>query len=92
MINVYIVHNNPDICDEICNSEIKIRCFFTFYDEGSKKDKSKAYKLKEHWAAKKTPFAIVYDGEQVKKVFYSEADNNIIDSLVKYLNSYENKI
>lgn len=46
MLDIYIIHNNPSIKDIISNSEINSDAFYHFLDEGSLKEKSKAYKFK----------------------------------------------
>ena len=86
MIDVYIVHNDPKIKDRIMHAEINSDAFYHFIDEGILKDKNKAYKLKNEWSAKKTPFVAIYEKDKMIKGFYSEADSDVIDSLIKYLN------
>lgn len=44
-----------------------------------------AFRVKRRWAAKKSPFAMIEDGDKLVKIFYSEAIN-VIDELKKYLN------
>lgn len=58
--------------------------FVETYDEGSYKEKKLAYKLKASCGARKTPFAAVFDGDELIKAFYTEADPNIIKSLIEY--------
>jgi hypothetical protein len=59
--------------------------FVETYDEGSYKEKKLAYKLKSSCGARKTPFAAVFDGDELIKAFYTEVDSNIIKSLIEYL-------
>ena len=74
MIDVYIVHNDPKIKDKIMHAEINSDAFYHLIDEG---------KLK---SAKKTSFVAIYEKDKMIKGFYSEADSDVIDSLIKYLN------
>ena len=85
MIDVYIVHNDDNIKKKIGDSNIKGSPFFHFIDDRTRKGKTEAFKLKSHWAAKLTPFAIIMEGDKAVKAFYSEADNDVIYSLIKYL-------
>ena len=85
MIDVYIVHNDDNIKKKIGDSNIKESPFFHFIDDRTRKGKTEAFKLKSHWAAKLTPFVIIMEGDKAVKAFYSEADNDVISSLIKYL-------
>lgn len=60
---------------------------FVFIDERTLKGKKKAWSIKSHWAAKETPFAIIMDGEKAVKVFYSETGEDILESLINFINS-----
>lgn len=86
MLDIYIIHNNPNIKDIICNSEINSDAFYHFLDEGSLKEKSKAYKFKSEWCARQTPFIGIYKDGKMFKGFYSETGEDVIQSLIKYLN------
>jgi hypothetical protein len=58
------------------------------YNESSIKYQKKAFALKGHWAAKKTPFAILCDVEGVPIIgFYSEVDECKVDNILKHLDS-----
>lgn len=58
------------------------------YNESSIKYQKKAFALKGHWAAKKTPFAILCDVEGVPIMgFYSEVDECKVDNILKHLDS-----
>lgn len=59
------------------------------YNESSVKYQKKAFALKGHWAAKKTPFAIMrdYDGIPIKG-FYSEVNECNIDNILNCLDSF----
>ena len=59
------------------------------YNESSVKYQKKAFALKGHWAAKKTPFAIMSDSEGIPiKGFYSEVSECKVDIILKHLDSF----
>lgn len=89
MTDVYIVHNDPLVEKRVIESEYVSTPFIHFIDEGSLKGKKEAFKLKGAWGARLTPFVAVFDGEEIIKAFYSEADNDVIGSLIKYLKENE---
>lgn len=89
MIDVFIVHNDPKIKDLVKDLDIKTEAFYHFLDEGSLKERKKAFRFKEQWAARAVPFIAVYVDDVMTKGFYSEADNNVLNSLKEYLNNYE---
>lgn len=91
MLDVYITYDNEEVVNRIMKSKINKNCFFHFLDEGSYKTKKEAFKLKSHWAARKTPFAAVYDGTTMIRGFYSESDKDVVNSLINYLNGSQNK-
>ena len=86
MIDVFIVYNDPSVEKRIKEANIKSSPFIHFIDEGTLKGKKEAFKLKGAWGARMTPFAAVFKGEEIIKAFYSEADNDVIKSLIDYLN------
>lgn len=58
------------------------------YHEEFKNDKKKAFTLKGSWSSKQTPFLLI-ECEKPIKAFYSEANECIIDNIIKYLSKYE---
>ena len=89
--DVYIVADDEKIRDRI--AKIPIDCpdrpFFHFYDIGSLKDRSAAFKLKGSFGARENPFAVVYDKDKPLKAFYTEA-GDVISDLITYLENHEN--
>lgn len=83
---VVLVYNDPNQLERIKGESFNGSPFFTFIDESSLKSRKKAFKVKNHFAARATPFAAVYDGDKPIKAFYTEADSDIIKSLITYLN------
>lgn len=86
MIDVFIVHNDSSVEERVKEANIKSSPFIHFIDEGTLKGKKEAFKLKGAWGARMTPFVAVFEGEEIVKAFYSEADNDVIKSLIDYLN------
>lgn len=59
------------------------------YNESSIRYQKKAFALKGHWAAKKTPFAIMCDSEGIPiRGFYSEVNECNIDNILNCLDSF----
>ncbi len=82
--DVYIVSDDPDLSNKI-NGSFPGNPFFHFYDIGSMKDRSAAYKLKGQFGERLDPFAVVFSKDKAVKAFYTEADDHVIESLIKYL-------
>lgn len=85
MITVKFVYNNPSDKDRVLDANLQ-DIFLELYDEGSYKEKKQAYKLKASCGARMTPFVAVYEGDELIKAFYTEADDDVLKSLIKYLN------
>ena len=84
--DVYVVYNDEKQIKKVEDSCKKESLTFHFIDSQSLKTKREAWSLKSHWAAKEDPFAIAMDGDKAVKAFYSEAETDVINSLIKYLN------
>ena len=85
--DVFIIYNNEAQIKRVEESCIlKNSPFFTYINESSRKGKKEAYALKSHWGARLTPFAICMDGEKAIKAFYSETGEDIIESLIDFIN------
>lgn len=88
MLDIYIVHDNPNVEDIIWNTPMEVEPFFHLLDTGSKKDKSKAFKLKQEWGARKDPFCLITSDNNPVKAFYTETGEDAISQLIKYLKNY----
>lgn len=86
MIDIFIVYNDSSVERRIKEANINSLPFIHFIDERTLKGKKEAFKLKSFWGAKITPFAIILEDDKAIKAFYSETDNDIIESLIEYLN------
>lgn len=84
-MDVYIVYNNDEVLKKLGDT-LKVSPFFHFVDDRTRKGKKDSWKIKGSFGAKLTPFAVVYEGEKPLKAFYSETGENVIDSLIDYLN------
>lgn len=80
MIQVHIVLDNPSEKDTLAKTPIKDNIYFTFIE-----DIKQARRFKASFAARQSPFAVVYSNDKPIKAFYSEHEN-VIESLIKYLN------
>lgn len=88
--DVYLVYNDTSQINRIGDTyTLKVSPFFTFINETSPKGKKEAFALKGHWGARMTPFAICMDGEKAVKAFYSETGEDVIESLIKFLNEQD---
>ncbi len=83
MTEVFIVYNDDKQIEkvkEIHNESLT----FHFINTNDGKGKKEGLKLKNYWAAKLEPFAIILQNGKPIKAFYSEYEN-IIDKLYNYL-------
>lgn len=89
MIDVYIVHNNPSALKQFWEFAYAIEPFVHTLDIGSKLDRSKAFKLKQEWGARQDPFCLIKKDDKAVKAFYSEAGEDAIVQLIKYLKTWK---
>lgn len=85
MVTVKFVYSNPSDSKRILDANLS-GIFLELFDEGSYKEKKQAYKIKASCRARMTPFVAVYEGDELIKAFYSEADKDVLNSLINYLN------
>jgi hypothetical protein len=85
--DVYIVYNDTSFIKKFGDTSLKVSPFFHFIDETTRQGKKEAFALKGHWGTRMTPFIICFDKETPVKAFYSETGENIIQSLIDYLNA-----
>lgn len=85
--DVYLVYNDDSQLRKIGGTyTLKVSPFFHFIDDRTRQGKKDSWKIKGGFGAKLTPFAVVYDGENPIKAFYSETGEDVIESLINYLN------
>ena len=85
MTDVIIVYSSESQLDRIGDTS-KYTPIFHFVDSLAKKSKKEAWRIKSYYGAKLDPFAVILDNEKPIKAFYTEAED-VIDSLIKYLNN-----
>ncbi len=86
--DVYLVYNDINQIKRLGGTyTLKVSPFFHFIDFNSKEGKKEAWTLMNQYASKKPPFALIMNGEKPIKAFYTEADEDIIESLIKYLSN-----
>lgn len=86
-MDVYVVYNDDAVLTRIGGAyTLKTSPFFHFMDDRTHSGKKDAWKIKGSFGAKLTPFVVVFEGEKPLKAFYSETGEDVIGSLIKYLN------
>lgn len=88
-MEIYVTYNSDNQIEKLKDRESS-SLSFNFINSNSIKGKKKARELKAHWGARLDPFSIIFDGVRPIKAFYSETGEDIIESLIKYIQSYEN--
>ena len=89
MIDIYIVHNNPEIVNDIWEASYPKDPFVHILDIGSLKERSKAFKLKQEWGARKDPFCLIEEDGKAVKAFYSETGDDAIIQLINFMKSWK---
>lgn len=86
--DVYIVYDNDEVLRRVGGTyAIKVSPIFHFIDSRTLNGKKEAFTLKGSWGARMDPFAIAMDGDKAVKAFYSETGEDVIQSLINFLNS-----
>lgn len=84
--DVYIIYNDNNHIKRIGDATTIASPFFHFIDDRTYKGRKDAWKLKGSFGAKLTPFAVAFEGEKPLKAFYSETGEDVIESVIEYLN------
>lgn len=85
--DVYLVYNDDNQIKQIGGAyTLKVSPFFHFIDDRTLEGRKDAFKLKGSWGSRLTPFALCTDGEKAIKAFYAETGEDVIKSLIDYLN------
>lgn len=85
MIELILVSSNLNDVEQVLDSNIADRFYFTFIDSNSAYTKKDAYALKTDWGAKKEPFCMVKEKDKVLRCFYSEESNKVIDDTLQFI-------
>jgi len=83
--DVYLVYNDDNHIKKI-GETLKASPFFHFIDDRTRTGRKESFKLKGSYGARITPFAVCTEGDKPIKAFYSEAEQDVINSLINYLN------
>lgn len=86
-MDVHVIYNDDNVLTRIGGAyTFKASPFFHFIDDRTHVGKKDSWKIKGAFGAKLTPFVVVYEGEKPLKAFYSETGEDVIQSLINYLN------
>lgn len=85
MIELILVSSNLNDVEQVLKSDTVDRFYFTFIDSNSAHSKKDAYTLKTDWGAKKEPFCVVKEKDNVLRCFYSEESNKVIDDALEFI-------
>lgn len=84
MIELVLISSNLD--DEKKVLEAKVENFyFHFIDSNSALMKKEAYTTKTDWGARKEPFCLVKEKDNVLRCFYAEEDDKVIDKALEFI-------
>jgi hypothetical protein len=88
-MNVTVVHNGDEkLVKRIMKADLAGNPFIEFLDISIHNDKKKAYKLKSYYGARLNPFILIA-GKDFELPLYSEADSDIVSTLITKLNARE---
>lgn len=87
MIELILVSSELEDEKKVLESPIVQRFYFKFIDSNSAYTKKEAYTLKTDWGAKKEPFAMVKNKDEVLRCFYSESSDKVIDEALEFIKS-----
>lgn len=86
--DVYIVYDDDKVIRRVGGTyTIKVSPFFHFIDSRTLNGRKEAFQLKGSWGARMDPFAICMEDDKAVKAFYSETGEDVIESLITFLNS-----
>lgn len=83
--DVVVIYDDPEQLSRINSIPSDKGLYFTSFNYKSRKGKKKAWEQMEEWGARKLPFIILKDHDEVVKCLYSEAEDDIIETLKSYL-------
>ena len=90
--DVIVVHNDPEVEKRIAEAKCKINPFIQFHAEYTKEGKANGYKVKNTYAAKLSPFILLLDKGTPIKALYTEADPDVVGTLINILNIVDNAV
>lgn len=85
MIELVLVSSNLEDEKKVLEAPKVDKFYFNFIDSGSAYTKKQAYTLKTDWGAKKEPFAMVKNKDEVLRCFYSESSDKVVDEALEFI-------
>jgi len=85
MYDIYITYKDKQDREFLERVKTEIPAYLHFYNMLSSEEIKEGRKIKNYGAARKDPFVMVKEGEEVKQVFYSET-GDAINKLILFLN------
>lgn len=89
MIELILVSSDLNDVEQVIKSNTADRFYFTFIDSNSAYTKKDAYALKTDWGAKKEPFCMVKEKDNVLRCFYSESSDKVLDEALEFIKSLQ---
>ena len=89
MIELILISSDLNDVEQVLKSNTADKFYFTFVDSNSAYTKKDAYTLKTDWGAKKEPFCMVKEKDNVLRCFYSEESNKVIDNALEFIKSLQ---
>jgi hypothetical protein len=89
MIELILVSSDLNDVEQVLKSNTADRFYFTFIDSNSAYTKKDAYTLKTDWGAKKEPFCMVKERDNVLRCFYSESSDKVLDEALEFIKSLQ---
>ena len=85
--DIYIIYNDDAQLEKLNKGVYALVTSAHFhFIKDTEKNKKDVWHIKNIFASKLSPFVGIFDKDTPIKAFYSEADNDVIGSLIKYLN------
>jgi hypothetical protein len=85
-MDIYIIYNDDNTLEKIRRTEFKSSPYFHFIDDRTRKGRKDSWKIKGGLSARLTPFVAIYEKDKPIHAIYSETGEDVIESLIKYLN------
>ena len=89
MIELILVSSDLNDVEQVLKSNTADKFYFTFVDSNSAYTKKDAYTLKTDWGAKKEPFCMVKEKDNVLRCFYSESSDKVLDEALEFIKSLQ---
>jgi hypothetical protein len=86
-MDIYVVYNDDKVLKRLGGTyTIKGSPYFHFIDDRTRRGKKDAWRIKGGLSARLSPFVAIYENDKPIKAFYSETGEDVIESLIKFLN------